>query len=326
VSQYVVQPDLDGVPRPVDLAPLTAQYERHDVSPDARYVKLDFSDVPNGVALDLDVLARVQGEWKRIRVDGSVFEFCRDDPAEDIDRYLLVVTNHDHQPDGQARGNYRLTTEDHCPARWSGTIDFACTDDETESFSEVGRSTQRERHEVERQRWTIVGQGRGPRPDQPPGIPNPDVDYLELAWNASLSVSTSERIQYEDCLGGPSLQTGGGSGTATARERVNLFPSGDDIMPFPEVVPRAVEAPTVTSIELCSGQSGTIMGEVEAFGRLAFLFLDVPALQLLTPEPDGTITVSGSKIVHELVETTPEGERVLRCDASWNVRRRLAGL
>ena len=311
-----------GAPYPLDVAPLSAQYERHFVFPSTRYVKLDFSDVPNASVLDLDVLARVRGTWKRIKVDGSVFEFCRDDPAEDIDDYVLVVSNHERRSDVRAAGSYRVSSATQCPERWGGTIVWKCTLDET---SVTGRTTRYQRHEVERQIWTVVGQGRGPRPDLPPGVPNPDVDHLDLAWTASLTLSESSTTQTGSCLGS-SITSGGGTGSAAGPAHLFLQPAGTTIAVMPEMVTQSVRAPYVQTVESCSGHPSTTTIDQIRYSALSKVF-EVPELRLLTPEPDGSINVSGSQSFGHLVEPRPgNGQFESRCDLSWTIRRRRAGL
>jgi hypothetical protein len=69
------------------------------------------------------------------------------------------------------------------------------------------------------------------------------------------------------------------------------------------------------------------MGEQVTFASLPLVVLSVPELQLLTPEPDGSITVQGTMTLDpHIVEPRPGGQLEIRCDVTWSIRRRLAGL
>ncbi len=97
------------------IPPLAARY--HDLSfPDeAREVTVDMTTLSPASAVDGDALVHIsEGWWERRPVVGGVLKFCRDEdePFNDIDRLILVVSNHDrHTP---VSGEVGVTAKDRC--------------------------------------------------------------------------------------------------------------------------------------------------------------------------------------------------------------------
>jgi hypothetical protein len=294
-------------------------------------VKLDFSDIPNGARLGVDVLANIRGTWKRLpKVEGSVLEFCRDDPAEDIERFILVLSNSSFQGNGTLAGNYRLTSKRACPARWSGTIHYTCTDDESSAYSGPGIREQVERHRVEQHVWTIAGQGRGPLPvpGLPPGTELPEVDYLDLVWQGSRTIHDSNLTQYDGCIGGPVVNTRGGSGSGTGKQKWVLVADGPMpiLSPFPDVAnPNGFDVTTSQSVQLCSGESATFPGQETVYEYLPALLTE--ELTNLKPLPSSPDRFAGEKtLLYDVTPVQQVGQRVIECKVRWQIARDREGL
>ena len=151
------------------------------------------------------------------------------------------------------------------------------------------------------------------------------MDHLDLAWTASLTLSESSTTQTGSCLGS-SITSGGGTGSAAGPAHLFLQPAGTTIAVMPEMVTQSVRAPYVQTVESCSGHPSTTTIDQIRYSALSKVF-EVPELRLLTPEPDGSINVSGSQSFGHLIEPRPgNGQFESRCDLSWTIRRRRAGL
>lgn len=110
---------------PVGIAPLSAEYFDVALDPGVRMVKIDFSGTSHSESLDLDVLASVKGTWERRKLGQDVFQFCRDDAADDIDRFYLVLSNHAKDRSAHLSGKGTIDAKASCcPAGktcWTGT-------------------------------------------------------------------------------------------------------------------------------------------------------------------------------------------------------------
>ena len=110
------------MPRPIEIAPLFAQYERFLVNSTERYVRIDVSDVPNAEHVQIDAIVKIGSNWERRKIDGPVLEFCREDDGDDIEQLYLVFSNHDRDRNGKIDSTYHITLKTFCPGGWSGQI------------------------------------------------------------------------------------------------------------------------------------------------------------------------------------------------------------
>jgi hypothetical protein len=94
-----------------------------DKSVDPKVV-LDFSNA--GANADVDLLVHVVGQpdYEHRQLSGTTFSICRDNPADDIDDVIAIVSDHSLQGDTRRPGLVQYTTTRSCgaPARWSGTV------------------------------------------------------------------------------------------------------------------------------------------------------------------------------------------------------------
>jgi hypothetical protein len=80
------------------IPPLAARYHDLAIAEDARDVTIDITRLAPASAVDGDALVHLtEGWWERHPVSGGKLRFCRDEdePFNDIDRVVLVVSNHD---------------------------------------------------------------------------------------------------------------------------------------------------------------------------------------------------------------------------------------
>lgn len=307
--------DLTMTPRmkldlPVKIHPLAAHYESHEVRPETRYAKLDFGGVSGAEPPDIDVIKKVKGQWSREKLSGSVFEFCRDNADEDVEQYLLVISNHSWSAGGDVSGNYHLQSEDHCPERWSGSMEKICTDDEVTSVTEPALQTDVDDHSTERQIWTIGGQGKS-------GSPPDEIDYLMVAWRAHLELSHST---VKECL-----NCGPGGGSETIVETISGSSSADDKLATQEMDGSHYLSPFESE-----GHLGIIKGSVTHTSPLGSFTIetsrpildDLGLFMLLSETPPGSGNFNGSKVLLDNTAERPGGTRVIKCEVRWKISRK----
>jgi hypothetical protein len=168
---------------PIGIDPAAALYDRYKLRDEIRYLKLDFSGVNDAGALTLDIVAHEAGDnpeyWVRRKFGGAIVEFCRDQQGWDYDDFRLVVSNTSHADDATVTGPYKVTARTVCPEEWSGYITVTTTVDES--------GPNYERHESDRQRWTISATSQTPPPGVPPGVVG---DFVDLSWSATYQNSS----------------------------------------------------------------------------------------------------------------------------------------
>jgi hypothetical protein len=99
----------------VSMPSLSARYHDLSISDEARLVTIDMTTLSPASAVDGDALVHLsEGWWERRPVTGGVLRFCRDDdePFNDIDRVILVVSNHDRH--ATVTGEVGVTADDRC--------------------------------------------------------------------------------------------------------------------------------------------------------------------------------------------------------------------
>ncbi|MEA2528191.1 MAG: hypothetical protein QOF73_5418 [Thermomicrobiales bacterium] len=76
---------------------LTAHYYYFTPAADSTQVTLDFSGLEPNDAIDVDIIAKIaDGDWERrqLTTDGPV-TFCREVPEDNVEKFYLVISNHD---------------------------------------------------------------------------------------------------------------------------------------------------------------------------------------------------------------------------------------
>lgn len=98
---------------PGGAAPLAANYYSFELAENARDVTVSIVNVTPSEQVDGDALVNVVGSgWERRPLPGGMLKFCRDNPPDDIDAVVLVVSNH-----GRERpllGSVEASAKDSC--------------------------------------------------------------------------------------------------------------------------------------------------------------------------------------------------------------------
>jgi hypothetical protein len=95
---------------------------------DLRRVQLDFSGL--GPDVDVDALVHVVGQpdLERRRLDSKTLDFCRDDQGDDVDRMVVVLSNHSTDPFPPVTKSFKYRGASRCANQVTGnlsvTIDY----------------------------------------------------------------------------------------------------------------------------------------------------------------------------------------------------------
>jgi len=325
VKPIILEPavTLDDAPaevqRAASMQALTAQYERYTVGDGVRHVKVDLQELVNSGFVQIDVLANVAGTWERRRVPGLVFEFCRDDPGDDIGEFYVILSHHDRRQDLQASGTYRVRTRSTCPSGWSGSIRYLLTQDEHSVEDVVSGTEFDDEHEREEQVWTIVS-------TTPAGEP-PELDQLEFAWRGRYDqLDTWSKSLTDPCLGQTIRTRSESSGVGSATDRLEMRPEdGGRYRPTPLI---DVPLPQIVGIRSSSFQNCNGLGgdHTEPLGvrpdQFAGVIIGSPDLAILEPDPNDPIRFHGSSVWCDIQEPRPGGFYRLTATVSWDLRRR----
>jgi len=307
--------------RAASIGPLSAQYEHYVVGDQARWVRIDVQTLGNSSFVQLDALVNVGGTWTRRKIDGPVFEFCRDDPDDDISELYLVLTHRDRKPTVSASGTYDVKTRPICPSGWSGTIRMLIDLEEHSYESGPSGIVIEDDRAVEEQQWTVVST----RPAGEP--PPPNYDVVELAWSGRWEKNrTWQRLNSGGCLGQPiydrTIGFGTGSGT-DHMEMVSFQPTIYQPQISDEWVTNKIEGTTSYHSEICTGQT------VESSEPLGILLdqlpaaLSIPALLQMTPtDPQDPHHYFGRHVFVDETDPDPNGYARFLWTVDWDLRRR----
>jgi hypothetical protein len=108
---------------PGGAAPLAADYYSFEVTEPAREVTISMVNVSPSDQVDGDALAHIAGgRWERRPLSGGMLKFCRDNPPDNIDAVVLVVSNHGREQ--PLNGSVEASAKDSCsgPSYVGGTI------------------------------------------------------------------------------------------------------------------------------------------------------------------------------------------------------------
>ena len=303
--------------RAVLLQPLTAQYEHFMVDPHIQAVRVDLQGVQNSAFVQADVLANVNGTWQRRKVPGLVFEFCREDPGDDIQEFYLIVSHHDRKQGTRATGTYQLRTRFDCPTGWQGTIRYVETLHDTHAQSGPSGSDTYDRSEREVQLWTVVD-------TSPAGTPQQTYDQLTLHWNGTYERQIVDQFSPAVCLGDPIYSLESVTGTGDGTDFVGVFPLGAGAFAMSPSQPAAqqIDCTGSSSFELCTGQTGSSPITDTRYDYLGALFGVVQGLSLLAPDENNDKHYAGSATVLHSDMPQDGGSVVIDQTVSWDFTRR----
>ena len=311
---YLAQPAKFS--RPATLQPLTAQYERYQVDPAVRYVRIDASTLANSAFVDLDALANVRGTWQRRKGKGTTLEFCRDDAPDDIQELYLVVTNRDRRRGQQVSGGYTVDARTTCPAGWTGVLRYVLTIDDVGSFSDAYEAYTRDNHFRTEETWSFVASTPAPDEDS--------FDTVDATWSGSLLRTDLETDVPKVCLSNTALFTSIQlSGLGSGSQQFSIVPLDED--------------PTQVYVSQNSNQFGEITGTGSRHNVYCLtgpldqalpiswsegISVLVNSLPVLVPDPGDPDHYAGKKTVTHDETPNSNGSRIYDDYVEWDIRRR----
>lgn len=310
--------------RYVDVAPLFSRFELYQVDEDTRHVRVDLSDVPGAEYLHIDAVVKVGSNWERRKVDGPVFEFCREDADDDISFFYLVLSNHDRRREGRIDNEYKVETKPTCPGGWTGHIRTVYTLDESWVNVQPSGSSQYERHEHEEQTWTVVNTEIIQPPSQPTTVEQLTTAFQVVSWVDDWHASTSSCFGPPPRFGTETSTLVANSGFA-ATSLFQVFPLSAGTFSLTPVAPgHGFQLPvTTTNYDECDGSTYTSIGS--RFIPEGFAYLTVtPGLVYLTPLPNDPGHFAGSATVVHSESPINGGTQIIDLSVSWDLRRTLA--
>jgi hypothetical protein len=302
---------------PLQIAPLAAETEHYFLNDRVRSLRVDVSSVPNSEHLSLDAVVKVGKSWKRERLSGPVYEFCRDDdPSKDISELYLVFSNFDRQRSGQVKGDYEITTRAFCPGGWSGSIHARQTLDESSDEVQPAGRTVIERHTRDDQRWSVVGTTLYLPPGYPKGYEN---ERLDMHWSAEYSVDSLNTFTDKNC--GTTVSTDNGSGTGSDKTLFDTFAVGPgkySLTPSQTGHEFTISLSSVTN--KCEGVSISSPHDQTISEGIAYL-ITIPELTGLTEDPKDPGHFAGKSTFLHDVQARPGGQQVIDITVDWDLRR-----
>jgi len=318
IPPYILQPQWHLVANTTEdygvySLPLFAMFTTFSVDDGARYVRIDASAVQNAPHLSLDAIVKVGARWERRKVEGPIFEFCREDAGDDISEFYLVMTNDDRSTDGIVDGEYKVQAKPSCPGGWSGQIRSVMTHDKHSEETWVHGSQVIDLHERDEQSWTVVGTE----------APYPGMDQLDTSWQATYSSNSVTTAWEQDC--GKSVFTDSSNESGTAQSAFYAFPIGAGVFSLtPIALSHNFNAPIEYKFQKCDGSSGTSEGEELVVEGFAYLTA-VQDLMNMTELPDDPGHFAGTaNVIHSEQQTSGVGLEVIDITVSWDLRRKLA--
>jgi hypothetical protein len=308
----------------IDVAPLFSRYELYRVHEATRHVRVDVSDVPGAEYLHIDAVVKVGSQWERRKVEGPVFEFCREDEGDDISLFYLVLSNHDHRREGRIDSDYSVETKSSCPGGWTGHIRMVYTFDESRVDVDQSGSSQLERHEREEQTWTVVKTELVKPPNQALTVEQLTTTFQVVSWIDEWQSWT------RSCSGAPprlgtrtSTRTANSGFAGTSFFQVFPLPAGTFSL-TPVAPGQEFQLPvTFTSHDECDGITTTTNGSKLISQGFGYLTL-APGLTYLTPLPNDPGHFAGSDTVLHHEMPVAGGMKTIDVTVSWDLQRKLA--
>ena len=305
--------------RAASLQPLTAQYEHYLVKDAVRFVRIDAGRLANSGFVDLDALANVRGVWQRRKAERGVLEFCREDAADDIQEFYLVVTNHDRRRGQAVTGSYDVEMRATCPSGWTGTLKYVYTDDEAGAFSDANASYTKDDHVRQEETWTFVG--------TTPGMPPDSNDTIDAVWTGSFSQNEVDTYRPTACVGyEPTYTDVANSGSGTGPQQFTVIPSDQN----PDQVSLQPMFPTLNVITVIGSKHTEACNSVPTTQAFTFTWDDglsqlSGTLPLLVADPNDPGHYTGTfTSIHDVRTGIGVDSHVTDAQTTWDIRRRRA--
>ncbi len=100
-----------GMPYTVDtyMVPLFASYAPFKVDGDVGQVVLDLSGVGDKANFDADALVKIKDRgWERRKLKKGTTTWCLDNPDDDVEQFVVVLSNHDQPGDDDVTGQWSV--------------------------------------------------------------------------------------------------------------------------------------------------------------------------------------------------------------------------
>ncbi|HEY3498114.1 MAG TPA: hypothetical protein VGK73_25625, partial [Polyangiaceae bacterium] len=195
---------------PLGIAPLAAETHHYYLRDEVRSLRIDATGVANTEHLSLDAIVKVGDAWRRERLPGPIYEFCRSDEDDDISELYVIFSNFDRTREGRVEGEYEIQSRTFCPGGWSGTIHARTIVSETMDETTSAGRTVIDDYEQEDHYWTVIDTVLNSPPGAPPGFEN---ERLETHWTATYTNRALTTYTDERCTSVfASNSTGSGSG------------------------------------------------------------------------------------------------------------------
>ncbi len=124
------------------LGSLYSVYRPFQVDPTVRQLTIDTSGLGPATALDVDALVRVKGKgWERRKLRNGATRWCLDQPKDDIEEGIIVLSNHAKDPNTRIVGNWTFEPLDASCALLQGTLTFERTSTYLEDEPYLPRET-----------------------------------------------------------------------------------------------------------------------------------------------------------------------------------------
>ena len=299
---------------PLRIAPLAAETHHYYLKDNVRSVRIDATDVPNMEHLSLDAIVKVGDSWRRERLPGPIYEFCRSDEDDDISELYLIFSNFDHTRGGRVDGDYRIQSRTFCPGGWSGTIHARSIVSETVDESDAAGHTVTDDYKQEDHYWTVTSTALNGPPNAPPGFEN---ERLQTHWHAVHSNSAQTTFTDERCTSVfTENASGSGSGT-TFFDTFALGPGTFSLTPIDVGKQFAIDG--TSSASTCDGATSNPTDEtgVEAISYI----LGTPAFASMAEAPEGSGHFKGSYVIAHDEQPRTGGVAIVDVTVEWDLTR-----
>jgi hypothetical protein len=89
---------------------LWSEYHQFSLDASAHQVVLNFSSVTHAEMLDVDALVKIRDlGWQRRRLDPGETQWCLDNPADHVEQFIIVLSNHAAEPGNFVEGDWTVT-------------------------------------------------------------------------------------------------------------------------------------------------------------------------------------------------------------------------
>jgi hypothetical protein len=298
---------------PLKLAPLAAEVFAVSLSEGVQHVELQAAGAAVG-GLSIDALVKVGEEWRRERLRGPRYEFCRMDEGNEISEMYLIVSNFDHRREGTFDGSLEIETSAACPGGWSGIMRLKQTFDEHTEKSDDFSSEITDRHNVETQEWAVTGSEPYTDPNTGEKVERASVIFRGYTSMASETATTSGQCD------GSYLAYETGSGSYPTY--FYFTPAGQGSYSWSATeLGEGFQADAVTTSNTCEGSQSYTQSHPHP-EMVAYLSLAAGLAVLQDQESDPGHFAGTAKPIHQEAPLSG-GSNTLEVTVEWDLHRTL---